>query len=322
MIIFIYGEETFLSRRTLTLVKDKFLRAVNSKGLDSVELEGKDLDVNKLNDFFSTNSLFSRKRLVVIENFFNSGQESSYKNMLDYLRICAEKEDGNVLIFYDTVGSQVKLSAIRKELFDFLSSQKYSQAEAKKKNGKDLRDWAQKEILKKGCQIQPLALNFLVNLVGNDLWKLNNEIEKLIAFKSGALITQEDVKLFSSLKIEENIFAFVDAVSEQNKSLALKLFENELDLGIGEIQILAMLERQFKFLIRAREAFERNENPANLASEFKIPAFLAQKIFQKSRAFSLEKLKKYFSQLVEIDFKMKTGQGNGIKLIEVWIASI
>jgi len=59
MIIFLYGEDTFLSRRKLNELKEKFLREVDPSGNGLVVLDGEKAAMEEINESISASSLLT-----------------------------------------------------------------------------------------------------------------------------------------------------------------------------------------------------------------------------------------------------------------------
>ncbi len=75
-----------------------------------------------------------------------------------------------------------------------------------------LSRWIKESAQERGSSINPAAIRCLTDLVGNDLWTMDREIEKLTLYASGRAIEQSDVMELVSQVREANIFAAVDAM--------------------------------------------------------------------------------------------------------------
>ena len=89
MIIFLYGEDTFRSRQKLKELKSKFLRDIDSSGNSLAVLGGENTTLDRLNEIMASSSLFSKKRMIVIENIFSNKDKNIFEVLKDYL---AKKE--------------------------------------------------------------------------------------------------------------------------------------------------------------------------------------------------------------------------------------
>src|SRR6478735_275375 len=86
----------------------------------------------------------------------------------------------------------------------------------KKMYDNQLPDWTNEMVRSKGYSIEPKAVHLLVNHVGNDLSRLDNEIEKiLVNLNTRKSINEDDIERFVGISKEYNAF-------ELQKALAFK----------------------------------------------------------------------------------------------------
>lgn len=325
MIIFIYGEDTFQSRRKLKELKNRFTAKFDQSGAGLAVIDGAAAALEKINEAAGPVSLFSDKRLVVIENIFLNKKEAIFKELTRYLKEkkldkILENDGGNIIIFWDELGAAEKLPAAKNELFKFLNGQKFRYV-FKNLTGAETTAWVKKETESRGGKISRLAAGALAAIAGADLWQANTEIDKLINYKSGQKlkladgekgleITEEDVKKMARGKFDENIFALTDAIGNKNKKLAARLLEEQIEAGLTDSYLLTMVIRQFRILAQIKQALNNGMSPRQIAGALKLHPFVAQKGAEQTRYFSLPALKNIFNQLVRIDFLMKTGATN------------
>jgi DNA polymerase-3 subunit delta len=347
MIIFLYGEDSFRSRKKLNELKEKFVREVDPSGANLSVIDGEKTTLREINENVSPVSLLSRKRMVVIENILQNKATTIFEELEKFLE--NKKDQDLIIIFFDSniktgkkggkevimtissSGEEKPLTVKPLKLFKFLAKEKFAQ-EFKKLSILELEAWAKKEVETRGGAISREAAHFLATSVAGDLWKVNNEIDKLLAYKRGAepqLINQvsveinlQDVKMLVRDEFQDDIFALVDALSAKNKSTALKLIENFIDAGENENYLLSMIIRQVRILIQAKEVLAEGYGPKKFASDFKIHPFVAQKSITQARNFNDNQLMSLFKELIAADYKMKTGQGDIKTILSLEIAKL
>src|SRR3989338_8088645 len=91
-------------------------------------------------------------------------------------------------------------------------------------------------------------------LMGNDLWKLNTEIQKLIQYADDKKITPQNIEtLGQGSSITSSIFKLTDALGQKKTKEALSILHQLIDQGEELPMIFAMMARQFRLIIEVRE---------------------------------------------------------------------
>ena len=83
--------------------------------------------------------------------------------------------------------------------------------------GQGLNQWVRRRAEANGGAITPPAIQIITELIGNDLWTLDRELEKLSLYAAGREITDADVRELVPYAQEANIFAAVDAIMDGNR---------------------------------------------------------------------------------------------------------
>lgn len=331
------GSIEFVEGRTATL------KEINEKAATASLLASKRMII--IDDIFSNRD---KDLLPELAEYFKNKEKNNWGNIVvfcDNSIKSKKKFGGEEMVKADKDGRDKPLGKKEKELFDFLSrpfdklastsspqvmtGQKFAQ-EFKKLSNTELAAWIKKETEARGGAISARAAQVLVGLVGYDLWQINREIDKLINYKSGekpalasggapAVIEEADVEKLVKGNFDDNIFALTDAIGARDKALATRLLEEQIELGANEIYLLTMITRQIKIILQVRQALDLGQSSRQIITELKLNPYVAQKAIEQSRHFSLNALKIIFSKLVEIDYKIKSGQGDGLTLLNLLI---
>jgi DNA polymerase-3 subunit delta len=172
----------------------------------------------------------------------------------------------------------------------------------------ELTPWIKQYVQTVGGQIEGPASFWLAENLGADLWRLSNELSKLIFWRKNQIITIDDVKDNVASEFDPNIFDMVDQLGEGNRKRALALLEQFLNRGENELYLLSMITRQFRNLIIAAEIHQQRAGNWQLASKLKIPAFVATKLTHQQARFSFGQLRKIYQKILSADLAIKTGK--------------
>jgi DNA polymerase-3 subunit delta len=166
--------------------------------------------------------------------------------------------------------------------------------------GEALARWIKASAQEKGARITPTAVKYIADLVGNDLWTLNQELEKLAAYASGRSIEEGDVTELVSQVREANIFAAVDAMIGGRPGVAFRLLHQlRQDGRESPSRIIGMVERQLRLLALARESMDQGVQEKNLGSILGgASQFVVQKTVAQARRLSLQDITRRYHQLL------------------------
>lgn len=313
MVYFFYGEDDFRLKQKINSVVVGY-QAKHKSGFNfgyfNLAQEG---EWERLKNFFDSYSMFAEKKLAVIKDLFD-GQKDIKEKFLEYL------ESSDVLKTTESflvVGQKLDRSAERKskdyvlkdnkDLFKKLTSKTVNVEEFNFLSGAKLEIWIKKQVQERGGQIGDMAVKKIATFVGSDLWRVSNEIDKLISYRNGKIILPADVDELVGAKIENDIFKTVDALATRNKQMALSLLHRHLAEGESEIYLLSMLVYQFRNLLLVKSEVDRGVQFQSLAKTIKLHPYVLRKSFEQSKGFSLSVLKKIYERLLELDIAIKTG---------------
>jgi DNA polymerase III subunit delta len=110
----------------------------------------------------------------------------------------------------------------------------------KKMYDNQLPEWTAGLISSKGYEITQKALLLLVDHIGNDLNRINNEIEKLLVNLVGRKsITEDDIERYVGISKEYNVFELQDAFAKKDRVKAIRIIQYfEGNPKAGPIQLI------------------------------------------------------------------------------------
>jgi DNA polymerase-3 subunit delta len=168
--------------------------------------------------------------------------------------------------------------------------------------------WILERAQKQGIDISPAAARLLADLVGNNLWVLASELEKLAAYAQGRRVEEADVKDLVSEARQVNIFAMVDAIVEKRGAVALRLLRKLKREGAEGGYLLAMVIRQYRLIIQARELMTAGLPTREIGQRLGVGSeFVLQRILDQAQRYSLSRLKAAYRRLLEADVGVKRG---------------
>ena len=175
--------------------------------------------------------------------------------------------------------------------------------------GEQLARWIKETAESKGAAISPVAIRSMADLVGSDLWTLDQELEKLSLYANGREIGEDDVRLMVSQVREASIFEAVDAMIDGRSQVALRLLAQLRDDGREPQYIIAMVERQLRLLALARDSIERQLPQNELKRALGTSSdFVVRKTMDQARRHSRQDIAWRYDRLLEADLSIKQGR--------------
>ena len=305
MIILLYGEDTFRQQQKLKGIIKEY-QTKHKTGLNLVHFREENLDFDKLKEKIEAISMFDEKKLIILENIFNN--KDFQENFFEYAKKNKLKDNQDVIVVLPQEG-KLALTGLKSQLS--LSE------EFKPLTERQLVNWVKNRI-----NINQGAVQKLISFVGNNLWQLDNEINKLVSYKTNQQINQEDVDLLVKAKMDVNIFKTIDALAQKDKKTALRLLHEHLEQGENEIYLFSMFVYQMRTLLKLKDLMEKGTPFYNLAKKSGLHPFVVKKSCHQLKGFSLEQLKKNYQRLLEIELALKKGRIDGPTALDMLVVEI
>ena len=131
-----------------------------------------------------------------------------------------------------------KLDARKK--FTKLVKEKGVLLTTKKMYDRELPEWTQELLRSKGLTITPKGLALLVDHIGNDLVRIENEIDKLsINLGKRTNITEEDIEQYIGVSKDYNVFELQAALAKKDIARSIRIIQYfEANPKAGPIQLV------------------------------------------------------------------------------------
>jgi len=168
--------------------------------------------------------------------------------------------------------------------------------------------WIESETKKLGGKIEPDAAARLSEMVGEDTRIAAQELTKLLTYVNFARqVTLLDVDRVSIVSAQGNVFELVDALGQRDGKKAQRVLHQLLEEEEA-FELWGMVIRQFRLLLQARELLDASASIPEVQKALGLHEFVAQKVANQAKRFSLSALESIYHKLLEIDEGAKTSQ--------------
>ena len=320
------GDDDYSIRQTLEEIK-KGIGDHTVLMTNTTVLEGRQVTVEQLKNACETVPFLAEKRLVIVEGLLarfesrgrpakkktsrNNNKQTEFQALADAIK---QVPDFTELVLID---GGIKTS---NPLLHELQSTKRVKTFPLMK-GLQLQRWVEQRVKSCGGTISAGAVRLLVRFVGNDLWMMANEVDKLTLYAGGRSIEEEDVRTAVSYAQEANVFNMVDAIMESRAGAAQELYQQLLKQGSAPAQLLVMLGRQLRIIYQLKDMRSRRKNRNEIKSALGLTSdFVLDKAWGQSEKYSLSRLRELYHRLLEADISIKTGKYDGELALNILIA--
>lgn len=307
MIILVYGDDSFRVQEKVTELKTAFSKKFDLSGYNLTLFPdpktGKNDPVEAIRSA-QASPFLAEKRMVVARDLV----ASSKKEKNEWLENLNKIPASTIFVLWETLEpKELEKKPLFKKLKDLAEVHFYP---FPKLEGTALSKWVTGRIAERGGTATPEALRALLERASDNLWQLDGEIQKLVAYADSEPITEEMVKKLVRATFDSQIFALMDALSARRSSEVIKLLEEERASGATDGYIFSMLLRQIRILLGTRLILEHNPRATKdqIATELDIHPFVASKALPQAKAFLVNHLKQIYELLYQLDLGTKSGK--------------
>lgn len=303
----LYGLDTGLIKTELKKLLEKF---------DADDIIYYDLSNDRLLDVIedaATISMFSSKKIIVVENTSFLGANKSVDNIEELEKYIGHYNEDTYMIFIvnsETIDSRKKIVKKLKEI-----------GEIKELNAVDekyLNSYVSKYLKDRNYQMKDIE--YFLDKVGKNLNNINNELEKLVVYKTqDKKILNEDIDKILVSVLENEIFVLSDAIIARDVDKSLKLLKKFLDNNYEEIQIIMLLAGQFRFLFQVKRLLNKNKSDAEIAKILGANPYRIKFAKKKLYNYSESLLLNYIKRIAKMDRDIKLGMIDKRLALELFI---
>ncbi|MCF6296537.1 MAG: DNA polymerase III subunit delta [Flavobacteriaceae bacterium] len=294
-IYFLMGEEAFYIDKISDYIEKNVLKE-EEKGFNQTILYGRDVTIEDVIGAAKRYPMMADKQVIIVK------EAQDLSRTIEKLVTYAEKpQPSTILVFcykYKTLDKRKKLAKIIAKndcLF-----------ESKKLYENQVGDWISSELQEKGYKIEPKAIQMLVEFLGTNLSKINNELEKLIL-----ILPKENT--ISAIDIEENIgiskdfnnFELRKAVGEKQivkvNQIANYFAQNPKNNPL--IMTISLLNSFFTQLLLYHGL--KDKGRINVAKMLRINPYFVGEYESAARNYPMRKVAQIISLLRDADLKSK-----------------
>ena len=294
-IYFLMGEEPYYIDKLTEFIENNIL-SEEEKGFNQMIMYGRDVTIEDIVGAAKRYPMMAERQVIVVR------EAQDLIKTIDKLQSYAENpQPTTVLVFaykYKTLDKRKSLvKIIQKSGLLFESKVMYEN---------QVGTWISKILKGKGYQIEPKATLMLVEFLGTDLSRINNELEKLqIILPKGVTITPSHIEENIGFSKDFNVFEFRKAIGERNQLQAYRIADHFAQ-NKKDYPIFGTTGSVFSFFSSLLQYHGlKDKSPGNVAKVLKVNPYFLKDYDVALKNYPMRKVSSIVSVLREVDVLSK-----------------
>lgn len=271
------GEEEYYIDQLIDYAEHKILPE-SEAGFNLTVFYGKDADWAAVVNACRRYPMFAERQVVLLK-------EAQQMRDIDKLESYIEKPMPSTVFVVSykekKVDGRSKLAKLLKDKAELYTT--------KKMYDNQLPDWTSELVKSKGYTISQKALLLLVEHIGNDLSRIDNEVDKVLVNLTGRnSITEDDIERYVGVSKEYNVFELQDAFAKKDKVKAIRIIQYfESNPKAAPIQLI--LPSLYNFFSKAYMVFgQPARDDKSVAAAIGVNPFFVKDYLAAVRSYNYE----------------------------------
>jgi DNA polymerase-3 subunit delta len=302
-IYFLMGEEAYYIDKISDYIEANVLDEAE-KGFNQMVLYGRDVSIDDIVSNAKRYPMMADRQVVIVK------EAQDLSRTIEKLASYAENPQPSTVL---VVNYKYKKLDKRKALHKAINKNGGIVFESKKLYENQVPDWIRRVLKGQSYDISPKASQMLVEFLGTDLSKVNNELNKLkIVLPKGTQITPEHIEENIGISKDFNNFELRKAVGDRNVvkvyQIAKYFADNPKDNPM--VVTVALLFNFFSQLLHLHGMSDKN--PRSVASALRVNPYFVNEYLIAARNYPMKKVSTVIALLREFDVKSKGVGSNAI----------
>lgn len=311
------GTEHYFFDETINRLKSSLSQ---SEEIDVILFDLDEVPVQHVLEEADTIPFFTEKKLIVVKNssFLKATEKGKEKIEHDLKALenwLSHPSDTSVCLFiapYEKLDERKRITKMMKE--------KTVHIEAKQLEGNDLKVWIQSAVQTENKSISGLAIQSLIETIGNDLVQLKSEIQKMVIYLGeDTEITPQIIDLLLSRTLEQDAFQLLNAYLRGDTATALTVYHDLLRQKEEPIMLTALLASQIRLMSNVRYLQKKGYHAQAIAKQLKVNPYRVKLIVESRIQVGEDRLLTTLHKLADADYKLKTSSGRRERILELFL---
>lgn len=294
-IYFLMGEESYYIDKISDYIENNIL-AEEEKGFNQMILYGRDVSIEDIVANAKRFPMMADKQVVIVK------EAQDLSRTIEKLAAYAENpQPTTVLVIcykYKTIDKRKKLAKTVAEVGCLF--------ESKRLYDNQVSDWISSTLKDKGFQIEPKAAHMLVEFLGTNLSKIDNELDKLaVILDPGSVITASHIEQNIGISKDFNNFELRKAIGDKELVKANQIIQYFAQNPKSNplVMTISLLNSFFTQLLLYHGL--KDKGKINVAKMLRINPYFVNEYQRAARNYPMRKVAQVIAGLREADLKSK-----------------
>lgn len=294
-IYFLMGEEPYYIDKIADYIEDH-LMPEEEKGFNQMVMYGRDTSIDEIISNAKRYPMMAERQVIIVK------EAQDLSRTIEKLEAYSDQPQPTTTL---VVCYKYKKIDKRKKLYKSVSKSGVI-FESKRLYENQVSDWIQKTLKSSGYAISPKASQMLVEFLGTDLSKIDNELQKLqLIAPKGTHITPELIEENIGISKDFNNFELRKAIGMRDSVKAHRIInyfaQNTKDNPM--VVTVSLLFGYFSQILQYHGISDKSK--ANVAKVLKVNPFFVADYVSAARNYPMKKVSQIISYLRETDVKSK-----------------
>jgi DNA polymerase-3 subunit delta len=301
-IYFLMGEESYYIDKLSDYIEQNVLTE-DEKGFNQTVLYGRDVSIEDIVSTAKRYPMMAERQVVIVK------EAQDLSRTIDKLEsYVANPMPSTVLVLcykYKTLDKRKKMTKMLDKIGVVYESKKLYENQ--------VGEWIKRVLSGKSFSIEPKANAMLVEFLGTDLSKINNELEKLqIILPKGSTITPQHIEENIGFSKDFNIFELRKAIGDRNQLKAYTIVDNFAQNPKDNPMVLTT-SLVFSFFVQLLKYHGlKDKNPKNVAAALGVNPFFLKDYDVALKNYPMRKVSQIVGSLRDVDVKSKGVGANSL----------
>ena len=314
----LYGPEDYLIEEEIQKLLNQTL-SQKERGFNFHLFNGEEHNSQEIIQTAETLPMFSQYRFVLISEADRMDDEK-VETLMEYIQ---KPSPSTCLVLYGQA-----IGTWKKHRKDIEKVGKFT--EFTRLKGRALVSWMKNRMSEKGKTLSEEAADYLVEIVGDHLYDIDNALEKLfLSTGEKQRIELSDVEEITTEVRISTVFDLTDAIGHQNLEKALGILEKAMESGAISFKkeqdpskmdpvplLLSMMAKQYWSMLVIKQMSSPHRDVGELAEELGTSPWKIKNLLDQGKSFSEASLREGIQKCHQTDLAVKRSRGPKDLLLE------